>query len=124
MSLTVGDGMRRRSELPPWQQPGEACRLVLTATTAPISGPVAAVVGTVLTAVNQGAVLLEGKVGAASMLRIVANYAIPYCVSSYSALSAVRCPPTARCTQHNHPAPCGPRDRSSRPGERPSAPTT
>lgn len=53
--------MRRRRELPPWQRPGEACRLVLTATTAPISGPVAVVVGTVLTAVNQGAVLLDGK---------------------------------------------------------------
>lgn len=105
--------MRRRSELPPWQRPGEACRLVLTATTAPISGPVAVVVGTVLTEVNQGAVLLDGKVSGASMLRIVANYVIPYCVSSYSALSAVRCAPTARCTQHNHPAPLRQRDRSS-----------
>ena len=70
--------MRQRSELPPWQRPGKACRLVLTATTAPISGPVAVVVGTVLTAVNQGAVLLDGKVSSATVLRIAANYAIPY----------------------------------------------
>jgi len=93
----------RRRELPPWQRPSEACRLVLTATTAPISCPVAVVVGTVLTAVNQGAVLLDGKLGAASVLRIAANYVIPYAVSSYSALSAVRCPSNERCTRHHHP---------------------
>ena len=97
--------MRRRVELPPWQRPGEACRLVLTATTAPLSGPVALVVGSVLTAVNQGAVLLDGTLSTASVLRIVANYAIPYCVSSYSALSAVRCTSVSSCLEHTHPTP-------------------
>ena len=82
----------KRSQLPPWERPREACRLVLTGATAPISGPVAAVVGTLLTAVNQGAVLLEGELSIPSVVRIAANYAIPYCVSSYSALSAVRSP--------------------------------
>lgn len=79
--------------LPPWRNPGEAFLLVLRGATVRISGPVAVVVGTVLTAVNQGGVLLGGDVGAATLLRTAANFAIPYCVSSYGALQAVRRPP-------------------------------
>lgn len=81
-----------RSELPGWQGPGQACRVVLTGATARISGPVAAVVGTVLTAVNQGTVLLGGEISVPVALRIAANYAIPYCVSSYGALKSVHDP--------------------------------
>ena len=80
------------SALPTWSRPGEACKLVLTGATARTCAPVAAVVGTVLTTVNQGAVLLTGHLGVATVARVAANYVIPYCVSSYGALSAVRRP--------------------------------
>lgn len=80
------------SALPTWSRPGEACKLVLTGATARTCAPVAAVVGTVLTTVNQGAVLLAGHLGVATVARVAANYVIPYCVSSYGALSAVRRP--------------------------------
>ena len=80
------------SALPTWRRPGEACKLVLTGATARTCAPVAAVVGTVLTTVNQGAVLLSGHLGVATVARVAANYVIPYGVSSYGALSAVRRP--------------------------------
>lgn len=88
----------KRTPLPVWHTPRQACRLVLTGKTALISGPVAAVVGTLLSLVNQGHVLLEGKVSIPVALRIAANYAIPFCVSSYSALSVVRVRPASSAT--------------------------
>ncbi len=99
-----------RSALPTWSSPRQACALVLTGATARTCLPVAAVVGSVLTAVNQGAVLLTGHVGPATVARVAANYAIPFCVSSYGALSAVRrggpaCPlvPAEQQAQHDTP---------------------
>jgi len=46
------------------------------------------VVGTLLAVVNQGSELLAGEAGAATLLRMGANYAIPYVVSSVGYLSA------------------------------------
>jgi len=64
----------------------------------------------VLTVVNQGTVLLAGHHGPATVARVAANYAIPCCVSSYGALSAVRrvgpaCPlvPADQQAQHDTP---------------------
>lgn len=84
-----------RSAVPGWSRPRQAVVLVLTGVTARTCGPVAAVVGSLLTAVNQGAVLLAGHLGAATLARVAANYVIPYCVASYGALSAVRQPDPA-----------------------------
>ncbi len=99
-----------RSVLPAWSSPRQACALVLTGATARTCVPVAAAVGTLLTAVNQGAVLLTGHLGPATAARVAANYAIPFCVSSYGALSAVRrvgpaCPqvPAEQQAQHDTP---------------------
>lgn len=99
-----------RSVLPAWSSPRQACALVLTGATVRTCLPVAAVVGTVLTAVNQGAVLLTGDLGPATAARVAANYAIPFCVSSYGALSAVRrvdpaCPqvPLEQRAKHDTP---------------------
>lgn len=44
---------------------------------------IAALVGSVLNLINQGEVLLAG--GTISWLHFVLNYAVPYCVASYSA---------------------------------------
>ncbi len=99
-----------RSIMPTWSSPRQACALVLTGATARTCLPVAAVVGTVLTVVNQGTVLLAGHHGPATVARVAANYAIPCCVSSYGALSAVRrvgpaCPlvPADQQAQHDTP---------------------
>jgi hypothetical protein len=46
---------------------------------------VAAVVGTVLNLINQGDALLDG--GSINWLKIALTYAVPYCVSTYGAVS-------------------------------------
>ncbi len=58
--------------------------------------PVAVVVGSVLTAVDQGGVLLGRHAGVTTGARVVATDAIPFCVSSWGALSAVRLLGTAQ----------------------------
>jgi len=71
-----------------WSTWPQACRLVLLGRTARPALKVALVVGTLLTAVNQGGVLLGGGVDWATVARVAANYAIPYVVSSIGLLSA------------------------------------
>ncbi len=78
------------SALPSWDRPTQALRLFLTGATLRTSAPVSAVVGSVLTVVNQGGVLLAQGLHGTTIARVTANYVIPYCVSSYGALAAVR----------------------------------
>ncbi len=47
-------------------------------------------VGTLLTVINQGSVLVSGSADAATALRVAANYAIPYAVSSLGYLAPFR----------------------------------
>lgn len=54
------------------------------------SARIAAIVGTLLTLVNQGDVLMSGGVDAATAARMAANYAIPYVVSSVGFLASYR----------------------------------
>jgi hypothetical protein len=51
---------------------------------------VAAVVGTVLSAVNQGSVIVDGKATASTWVRVGVNYLVPFLVSSAGFLSASR----------------------------------
>jgi hypothetical protein len=44
------------------------------------------IVGTVLSAINQGDVLMAGEMP--SLLKIALNYVVPYCVATYGAVSA------------------------------------
>jgi hypothetical protein len=76
-----------------WRTWPGAARLLATGATYRTSLPVALVVGTLLCAVNQGAALLAGDVDAVTLARVVANYAIPYLVSSVGFLSAHRTRP-------------------------------
>lgn len=52
--------------------------------------PTAVVVGTVLSAANQGDVLVSGDATIQTWLRIAFNYAVPYVVASLGFLSAYR----------------------------------
>lgn len=73
-----------------WSTPRQAAALVCRGRTLPSVWRIALVVGTLLTAVNQGTVLTAGHPGAATWARLAANYVIPYTVSSLGLLRAYR----------------------------------
>ncbi|MDJ0346602.1 nitrate/nitrite transporter NrtS [Streptomyces sp. H10-C2] len=72
-----------------WTRPGEAVRLLLCGRTA---GPVSVVVGTLLSAVNQGAVIGAGQADTGTWVRVAVNYLVPFLVASFGYLSARRVP--------------------------------
>jgi hypothetical protein len=51
---------------------------------------VAAVVGPILTVINQGDVLLAGPYTAKTWLKIVLTFIVPYCVSTFASVQATR----------------------------------
>lgn len=51
---------------------------------------IALIVGTLLTLVNQGSAIISSGVGGSTGMRIAANYAIPYVVSSMGFLASYR----------------------------------
>ena len=55
---------------------------------------IAAIVGTLLTAINQGNIILQGDASAALAWKIPLTYAVPYCVATAGALmnSRLRAP--------------------------------
>jgi hypothetical protein len=64
--------------------------LFLRGYTARTAGPTAVVVGTVLSAVNQGGVLAAGHATPGTWLRIAVNYVVPFIVASIGYLSGRR----------------------------------
>jgi hypothetical protein len=77
--------------IPPWSTPIDACRLILRGVTFRTCVRVAIVVGTILTAVNQGSVIADGHASAATWIRVGVNYAVPFIVSSIGYLAPFRC---------------------------------
>ncbi len=77
--------------LQPWTRPREAVRQVLCGATLRTCAPVALIVGTVLSVVNQGDVLVKGMVDGLIVVKLAANV-IPYITSSTGALLTVRRP--------------------------------
>lgn len=73
-----------------WRRPAEAVMWLVTGRTFRTAGPIAAVVGTILSAVNQGSVLFDGQATVATWVRIIVNYLVPYCVASIGYLAARR----------------------------------
>lgn len=73
-----------------WTRPIEAVGLFFRGHTVRTACPTAVVVGTVLSAVNQGAALLDGQATVGTWLRIAINYMIPFIVASVGYLSARR----------------------------------
>jgi len=51
---------------------------------------VGAIVGTLLTAINQGNIILSGQLDASVASKILLTYLVPYCVSTYGGVSAIR----------------------------------
>lgn len=50
----------------------------------------AVVVGTILIAINHGDALLRGEITTDRLLRLALTLLVPYCVSTYSSVSALR----------------------------------
>ena len=73
-----------------WTTPAQALRLFLTGRTARVAAPVAAVVGTLLSLLNQGYRLMDGSADRGTWIRVGLNYVVPFSVSSYGYLTARR----------------------------------
>ncbi len=76
--------------LEPWARPRDAFRQLLAGATARMCLPVALVVGTLLSLVNQSDVVVAGMADGVVAAKVAANYAIPFLTSSVGALLAVR----------------------------------
>jgi len=51
---------------------------------------VAFIVGSILVIINHGDAIVHGDLSAGRLLRIVLTVSVPYCVSTYSSVSALR----------------------------------
>ncbi len=51
---------------------------------------VGGIVGTILVAINQGDLLLSGTLPLEALWKIPLTYCVPYCVSAYASVSAIR----------------------------------
>jgi len=80
------DGGDRRS----WSTPLQAAGLIVRGATARTATPIAVVVGTVLSLVNQAQVVAGGHADGATWARIGINYAIPFIVASIGYLAPFR----------------------------------
>lgn len=79
-------------DAPSWSRPTEAVLLFLRGATASTAWRVALLVGALLSAVNQGTVVLDGAATTATWVRIAFNFVVPYVVASIGFLSACRQP--------------------------------
>ena len=76
------ESRRHMSDIPAWR---EACRCAVSDGVPRRSFLVALVVGAVLNLINQGDALLAGH--ALDWAKIILTFAVPYCVSTYGAVS-------------------------------------
>lgn len=75
-----------------WSRPGQALTLFLRGHTVRTAVPVALLVGTVLSAVNQSDVVLSGHATTGTWIRVTVNFLVPFTVASWGYLSARRVP--------------------------------
>jgi len=88
---TRRDPKRAERSLPPaWSSPWECLLLILRGHTFRTAIVVSCVVGTVLSGVNEGGVVIEGRVGVTTWLRIATNYFVPFMVASIGYLAPFR----------------------------------
>lgn len=73
-----------------WSTLGEGARLAFRPRTLRRTLTIAAIVGVVLSAVNQGSVILGGDATLVTWIRVVTNFVVPFCVSNAGLLSATR----------------------------------
>ncbi len=74
---------------PAWSSWWECCLLIAGGYTFR-TAVVAAVVGTLLSAVNEGATIVSGRFDAATWVRVATNYLVPFVVASVGYLAPFR----------------------------------
>ena len=79
-----------RPAVPPWTTPRDAIRLILRGVTYRTASRVALVVGTILSAVNQGAIIANGHADETTWVRVAVNYLVPFTVASIGYVSPFR----------------------------------
>jgi hypothetical protein len=73
-----------------WTTPAQAAWLIARGATFGTAFRICVIVGTLLTVVNQGGVIAAGQHGLVVLLRVLANYLIPYTVASIGYLAPFR----------------------------------
>jgi hypothetical protein len=84
-----------RRSAPSWTTPRQGFSLFCRGATFATAAPVAAVVGTLLSLVNQLHVVVDGDATWATWARVAVNYLVPYTVASIGVLAACRTRPTS-----------------------------
>lgn len=77
---------------PSWTTARQAVGLFCRGATLRTAAPIAIIVGTVLSLVNQLHVIIDGDATWATWVRVAVNYTVPYIVASIGFLSACRVP--------------------------------
>ncbi|MHB1488093.1 MAG: nitrate/nitrite transporter NrtS [Acidimicrobiales bacterium] len=88
--LDRGDRPIDRPAPPAWSSPWEACLLIVRGHTLRTAVVVAGVVGTLLSAVNEGATIASGRFDATTWIRIATNFLVPFVVASVGYLAPFR----------------------------------
>ncbi len=86
-SVAAG-GLKRQP--PAWSSPLEALILVARGYTFRTGVVVSSVVGTLLSAVNEGSVIASGHPSISTWVRVATNYAVPFVVASIGYLTPFR----------------------------------
>ena len=68
----------------------EWLRLAVSRSAVRRAAAIAAVVGPILIAINHGDAVVQGDISAGRALRMVLTMLVPYCVSTYSSVGAMR----------------------------------
>ena len=92
--------VRRRVQPPRlvWSTRRQALALFARGATVRVAGGVALVVGTILSVVNQGSVVLGGEASWLTWLRVGVNYLTPFVVASIGYLAGCRAERSAACS--------------------------
>ncbi len=90
MDHDIAPGNPKRRPPPSWSSPREACVLIARGHTFRTGVVVASVVGTILSGVNEGAVIASGHLEASTWLRVATNYIVPFVVASVGYLAPFR----------------------------------
>jgi hypothetical protein len=83
---------RSERDAPQWSSFTEALGLVARGHTARTALPVALFVGTMLSLVNEGDAVFQGRFTLGVIVRVITNFVVPFCVASFGYLSTSRCP--------------------------------
>ena len=65
-------------------------RLAMRSDVAARAGKTSLLVGVVLVAINQADALIRGDVDLVLIAKVLLTFAVPYCVSTYASVSAIR----------------------------------